>query len=75
MNNKKDYEVIKNQLDMLRDSNVKTQEAIAAIQLLVVDDNNGRVKDPRLITELESLTSKMQTLSEGIDSFSRHFIN
>ncbi|KAB3535508.1 hypothetical protein F8154_06080 [Alkaliphilus pronyensis] len=75
MNNRGDYDSIKDQLDLIRSNNTKTQEALSAIQLLMVDNNNGRVKDPRLISELQALTNTINSLSDDISSFSKHFSN
>jgi len=67
MENKRDAEALMNQVNQLKDHTEQTKEYLAAIQLLAVDDNNGRIKDRVLATNLDSLNNKINNVNTEID--------
>lgn len=69
MENSKDIERIKEQIDLLRNNTQKTIEYLSALELLIVDDNNSKSKDIKLSKELDYLHSRANSLSQDIDSF------
>lgn len=69
MNNNRDKSALKQQISLLRNHQTKVHEYLSAIELLVVDDNNSRVKDPQFKNELQQLTSKVSAVTAEIDKF------
>ena len=67
MENKNDVKSIKLQLSLLKENNQRSKDYLSAIQLLMVDDNNGTLKDPRLSTNFDNLSTKINHLSSEID--------
>ncbi len=68
MENRRDAEALVTQFDLFKNHNEKTKEYLSAIQLLMVDDNNGRVKDPTFSRDIESINNRVNDLNREIDS-------
>lgn len=67
MENRSDVDDIQQQLKLLKESNQKSHEYLSAIQLLMVEDNNGKSKDSGLSTNFNNLSTKLVHLSEEIE--------
>jgi|GEM_PF-6806955 len=67
MENKRDVKAIQQQLNLLKENNQRSKDYLSAIQLLMVDDNNGTLKDLSLATNFDNLSTKISHLSEEID--------
>ncbi|AKL97016.1 hypothetical protein CACET_c35850 [Clostridium aceticum] len=71
MQNSKDINNISNQLQELKKNLNKSGEYLSAIEMLLVDDNNGRLKDGDLANEFETLTNSMATVSRSIEDLQK----
>ncbi|MBM7615266.1 hypothetical protein [Alkaliphilus hydrothermalis] len=67
MENMKDVKALMEQINQLKDHTDQTKEYLAAIQLLAVDDNNGRIKDRVLASNIDSLNNKISNVNTEID--------
>ncbi len=67
MENRRDVDDIQQQLKLLMENNQRSLEYLVALQLLVVEDNNGKSKDPSLSTNFNNLSTKLNHLSEEIE--------
>ena len=67
MENKWDVKAIQQQLNLLMENNQRSKDYLSAIQLLMVDDNNGTLKDSSLATNFNNLSTKINHLSEEIE--------
>lgn len=59
------------QISDLRLCHDKIQEHLTAIELLMVDTNNSRVKDPAVFKELTTLTKQIDSVSNSIASMEK----
>ncbi len=67
MESRRDINAIQKQLKLLKENNQRSLEYLSAIQLLMVEDNNGKSKDSGLSTNFNNLSSKLNHLSEEIE--------
>lgn len=56
------------QIGDLKLHNEKMKDHLNAIQLLMVDDNNSRLKDESFANELENLTKSIDSVESSIGS-------
>jgi len=71
MDNKKDKTHLMGQMNQLKEYSDKIKECLSAIQLIAVDDNNSRVKDESLKTELENLSNQVSSISTSINTIEK----
>lgn len=68
MESKKDKQSVLNQINELKIHSDSIQECLSAIQLLMVDNNNSRIKDNSLKDELNNLAKQINSISSSINS-------
>ncbi|WP_041721234.1 hypothetical protein [Alkaliphilus metalliredigens] len=68
MENRKDKQNISNELELLKKDNEEMRLRLSAIELLLVDENNGRSKDPDLSNAVQGLSTQISSLIQDIDS-------
>ncbi|MCC5910142.1 MAG: hypothetical protein JJT76_06860 [Clostridiaceae bacterium] len=68
MENPKDKKQLSAQLHQLKLINERSKEYLSAMELLMVDDNNSRLKDGQLRKEVENITTSINAVSESISS-------
>jgi hypothetical protein len=66
MENQHDLNNIREQLTAIKDNSLKSLENIESINLIMVDDNNGSVKDAKLGAQMARLAEKFKEMSEVI---------
>lgn len=66
MENKQDLNDIMQQLTEIKNNNQKNMDNMESINLIMVDDNNGTVKDAKLGNHMIRLNQKIQELSDTI---------
>lgn len=72
MENHMDARNVMNQINELKVYNDKIKECLSAIQLILVDNNNGRLKDQSLKSELDNLSNQIHSISNSIDNIERN---
>lgn len=72
MENNMDAKNVARQINELKAYNDKIKECLSAIQLLVVDDNNGRLKDSSFKNELDYLSNQIDSISDSIQNMERN---
>jgi hypothetical protein len=60
MDNRHDLENIKEQLEIIKRNSFNSLEGIEAINLIMVDDNNSRVKDAGLADQVARLDEALR---------------
>jgi hypothetical protein len=60
MDNRRDLENIKEQLEIIKRNSFNSLEGIEAINLIMVDDNNSRVKDAGLADQVARLDEALR---------------
>ena len=63
MDNRQDLENIREQLETIKRNNISSMEGIEAINLIMVDNNNARVKDTGLADQVARLGEKIREMS------------
>lgn len=63
MDNRQDLENIREQLETIKRNNMSSMEEIEAINLIMVDNNNARVKDAGLADQVARLGEKIREMS------------
>ena len=63
MENRRDLESIREQLETIKKNNLSSMEGIEAINLIMVDDNNGMVKDAGLAAQVARLNEKFREMT------------
>ena len=63
MENRSDLENIREQLETIKDNNRSCLEGIAAINLIMVDNNNGKAKDAGLADQVTRLGEKFREMT------------
>jgi hypothetical protein len=63
MDNRQDLENIREQLETIKRNNISSMEGIEAINLIMVDNNNSRVKDAGLAAQVARLGEKISEMS------------
>ncbi len=71
MENNLDKKNVASQISELKFHNDKIKECLAAIELLVVDNNNSRIKDKSLKNELNDLSNQINSISDSINNIQR----
>ncbi|MBU5677991.1 hypothetical protein KQI88_16350 [Alkaliphilus sp. MSJ-5] len=71
MENNKDKEHVIDQMNQLKMHNDKIKECLSAIQLLMVDNNNSRIKDESVTNELDNLSKQVNSISTSINTIER----
>jgi len=66
MENKHDMKQIKEQLTAIRDNSQRSLENMEAINLIMVDDNNSKLKDAKLGEQIQKLSQKLEEMSDVI---------
>jgi len=66
MENKHDMKQIKEQLTAIRDNSQRSLENMEAINLIMVDDNNSKLKDAKLGDQMQKLSQKLEEMSDVI---------
>jgi len=66
MENKHDMKQIKEQLTAIRDNSQRSLENMEAINLIMVDDNNSKLKDAKLGGQMQKLSQKLEEMSDVI---------
>lgn len=66
MDNRQDIENIKEQLEAVKNNNQSSLENLDAINLIIVDNNNGRVKDLVVSAQMARLRDKLREMSAAI---------
>ncbi|AOY75067.1 hypothetical protein [Clostridium formicaceticum] len=75
MQNSKDIDNISNQLRELKKNIDRSQEYLSALEMLMVDDNNGRLKDADLAHEFKTLTNSIASVSKNIEVLEKKLYN
>ncbi|SET54880.1 hypothetical protein SAMN05660297_02725 [Natronincola peptidivorans] len=68
MDNIQDKSNITSQLNELERNVDKSKEYLSALEMLMVDDNNGRLKDTGLSNELQQLNNAISSISKNIQT-------
>ncbi|HOC09407.1 MAG: hypothetical protein GXY97_05570 [Clostridiales bacterium] len=63
MDNRQDLDNIREQLETIKRNNISSMEGIEAINLIMVDNNNARVKDAGLADQVARLGEKIREMS------------
>ena len=63
MDNRQDLENIREQLETIKRNSISSMEGIEAINLIMVDNNNARVKDAGLANQVARLGEKIREMS------------
>jgi hypothetical protein len=63
MDNRQDLENIRGQLETIKRNNISSMEGIEAINLIMVDNNNGKAKDTGLAVQVARLGEKIRETS------------
>lgn len=63
MDNRQDLDNIREQLETIKRNNISSMEGIEAINLIMVDNNNARVKDAGLANQVARLGEKIREMS------------
>ena len=63
MDNRQDLDNIREQLETIKRNNISSMEGIEAINLIMVDNNNARVKDAGLVDQVARLGEKIREMS------------
>ncbi|SNS39989.1 hypothetical protein SAMN05446037_100984 [Anaerovirgula multivorans] len=66
MENYKDVEIISKQLNALKQNIDQSKEHLSAVEMLMVDDNNSRLKDKRLFDDFQQLNASFESLMNSI---------
>lgn len=66
MENRHDMKQIKEQLTAIRDNSQRSLENMEAINLIMVDDNNSKLKDAKLGEQIQKLSQKLDEMSDVI---------
>ncbi len=66
MDNRQDIKNIKEQLEEVKNNNQNSLENLDAINLIIVDNNNGRVKDLVVSAQMAKLRDKLREMSAAI---------
>jgi transcriptional/translational regulatory protein YebC/TACO1 len=66
MENRHDMKQIKEQLTAIRDNSQRSLENMEAINLIMVDDNNSKLKDAKLGEQIQKLSQKLEEMSDVI---------
>lgn len=66
MENYRDVEIISKQLNALKQNIDQSKEHLSAVEMLMVDDNNSRLKDKRLFDDFQQLNSSFESLINSI---------
>ncbi|SDL21398.1 DNA replication initiation control protein YabA [Natronincola ferrireducens] len=71
MENYKDIQSIADQLDALKKNIDKSKEHLSALEMLMVDNNNGRLKSEGLGDELQELNNSIDSLTRNVQALER----
>ena len=63
MDNRQDLDNIREQLETIKRNSISSMEGIEAINLIMVDNNNARVKDAGLADQVARLGEKIREMS------------
>lgn len=63
MDNRQDLDNIREQLETIKRNSISSMEGIEAINLIMVDNNNARVKDAGLANQVARLGEKIREMS------------
>ncbi len=66
METKPDLHQIMHHISIMKDSNSSIRENLNSINLLMVDENNSRVKDAGIAVEIKNLENKVREMSAAI---------
>ncbi|MGI6704232.1 MAG: hypothetical protein ACOX42_09525 [Clostridia bacterium] len=67
MENRRDLENVREQLETIKNNSRNIFEGIVAINLIMVDDNNGKSKDANLSAQIARLGEKYDEMSSVIE--------
>lgn len=70
----RDRTSVLDQISNLKICSDKIRENLSAIQLLMVDSNYSRTKDPSISGELQSLIKQADTMSNSIDTMEKRLL-
>ncbi|WP_026477618.1 hypothetical protein [Alkaliphilus transvaalensis] len=68
MENFKDAKKLQEQFLQLKRHNEEAKDYLAAIELLLVDDNNGKSKDRNLSMEIENISQRISEINNQINN-------
>lgn len=74
MINDRDKKSVLYQINNLKLCSDKMRENLSAIQLLMIDNNYGRTKDPDVSDELSHLIRQVESMSNSIDSMEKRLM-
>lgn len=74
MENRKDVKYVIDQVNELKMHNDKIKDCLSAIELLIIDNNNSRIKDKSLTNEFNSLSKQVNSISESINAIEKNLI-
>ncbi len=74
MINDRDKKSVLYQINNLKLCSDKMRENLGAIQLLMIDNNYGRTKDPSVSDELAQLIRQVESMSNSIDSMEKRLM-
>lgn len=67
----KDRSHVLSQIKDLKSYNEKMKEHLSAIQLLMVENNDSRIKEQSVANELTSLTDQIDSITSSISAMER----
>lgn len=74
MINDRDKKSVLYQINNLKLCSDKMRENLSAIQLLMIDNNYGRTKDPSVSDELAQLIRQVESMSSSIDTMEKRLM-
>lgn len=71
MENHKDIENISKQLNKLKRNIDASKEQLSAMEMLMVDNNNGRLKDKTFANDFQQLNSSFESLMNSVKTLEK----